>query len=287
MDIKLEFANTDYIMPIISGLCNNINKLSKMNKKEKNIIDLSSLKWVNPLSILPIASVLFDLKKRGYNLKIIRDSLSKTASYLDTINFYSGVHSFKEIEKYKKYIPIVSLSNNPAETENRNKVFSCLLNILLEQIGNKNLLNAIAYPFAEIFDNIWEHSKTEYGWCFAQCYEGKGYADICLLDNGITIKGSYDKKGFSVKNDSEAIKWALSGKSTKSEERGYGLSTTRNLITESPLNGEFLILSGQNGYYKNKNNEILFDLDCEWKGTIILLRIKQTKKKIDYTKYIE
>ncbi|MFH1453962.1 MAG: DUF6398 domain-containing protein, partial [Armatimonadota bacterium] len=95
-----------------------------------------------------------------------------------------------------------------------------------------------------------------------------------ISDNGITIKGSYDKKGLIVKNDSEAIRLALNGKSTKGEERGYGLRTTRNLITESPLNGEFLILSGQSGYYKGKNNELLFDLSCRWEGTIILLRVK-------------
>ena len=138
-----------------------------------------------------------------------------------------------------------------------------------------------------MFDNIWDHSKTKYGWFLSQYYKTKGYADICFLDNGITIKGSYDDKDIKTSNDAKAIMLALSGKSTKKGDRGFGLWTTEKLVTESSLNGEFLVLSGKSGYYRNRNKRILFNLNCYWQGTIILLRINKTKEKIDYTQYIE
>jgi anti-sigma regulatory factor (Ser/Thr protein kinase) len=180
------------------------------------------------------------------------------------------------------------LPNTSIEIKYREQVLTCLLDILLEQTACKrNLSNALSYALDEMFDNIWEHSKTEYGWFLAQYYRTKEYADICFLDNGITIKGTYDNKGIKTRNDARAIELALSGKSTKKEDRGLGLWTTEKLVTESPLKGEFLVLSGKGGYYKNKGRKILFNLSCYWQGTIILLRINKTREKIDYTQYIE
>lgn len=288
MNIKLEFEKSDLISPIILNLCNNINQLLRLNKKEKNIIDLSDLNWARPLAILPIASLFFDFYNQRYKLDIIEPSNLDIKSYLKTIKFFEGVHSIDYFRRHKNYIPIVSLLNNPVEARNREQVLSCLLDILLEQTGCKrNLFNAIGYALSEIFDNIWEHSKTNYGWFLAQYYKNKNYADICFLDNGITIKGAYKAKGIKIKDDANAIRLALSGRSTKTVERGFGLWTTRRLITQSPLMGDFLILSGKNGYYERKDNKMLFNLDCFWQGTIVLLRINKTKEKVDYTKYIE
>lgn len=288
MAIKLAFEKSDLITPTILNLCHNVNQLGLLGKKAENTIDLSALNWVRPLAILPIASLLFDLDRKDYNFELAKPANSDAGSYLKTIKFFEGVHSSDYFKRHKNYIPIVSLPNKLTEVKNRNQVLSCLLDILLEQIACKrNLYNAMWYALSEMFDNIWEHSKTEYGWFLAQYYRNKGFADICFLDNGITIKGSYDNKGIKVSNDAKAIELALSGKSTKKEDRGFGLWTTKRLVTESSLKGEFLVLSGQSGYYKSRSKEALFNLSCYWQGTIVLLRVNKTKETVDYRRYVE
>jgi len=288
MDIKLKFKKSDLIKPIILNLCDNVNLLSQLDKKIKNSIDLSELQWVSPLSVLPVSSLLFDLKNKDYDFSINKSISLNVKSYLRTIKFFEGVHSHSYFKSNKNYIPIVSLLNSPTTVQNRDQVLSSFLDILLRKIGCKrNLLNGLTYALSEIFDNIWEHSQTKHGWFLAQYYDRKNYADICFLDNGISIKGAYEKKKIKVANDIEAIQLALSGKSTKNKERGFGLRTTKNLITRSLLKGEFLILSGQGGYYSGKGNEEFFNLNCDWKGTIVLLRVNKTKRNINYTRYIE
>ena len=288
MDTKLEFTRSDLIKPLILNLCDNIEKLyHQFEQNKENIIDLSDLNWVNPLSILPIASLLFNFENQDYKFKIINSSKPDIASYLKTICFYSGVHSREQLSRHKNYIPIVSLPNK-FDLKSREQVLSCLLDILLEQIGCRgNLYNAIGYAFSEMFDNVWEHSQTDYGWFFAQYYKNKVFADLCFIDNGITIKGSYERKGIKIKNDIKAISLSLGGKSTKDQERGFGLWTKKKLVTQSPLQGKFLILSGCGGYYENQKQKLLFNLSCFWHGTIILLRINKTKEAIDYIDYIE
>jgi len=288
MDIKLKFKKSDLIKPIILNFSDNVNLLTQLDKKTINNIDLSELQWVSPLNILPISSLLFDLKNNGYDFNINNPVNLNVKSYLKTIKFFEGAHSHSYFNLNKNYIPIISLLNSPTTIQNRDKVLSSLLDILLEKIGCKrNLLNPLTYALSEMFDNIWEHSETKYGWFLAQYYKNKNYIDICFLDNGISIKGAYEKRKIRVVNDVDAIQLALSGRSTKGQERGFGLRTTKKLITESLLKGEFLILSGKGGYYSNKENERFFNLNCDWKGTIVLLRVNKTKRNINYIRYIE
>lgn len=289
MKFQFKLEKSDFITPIVLNLCNNVNQLLRADKKEENISDLSDLQWVSPLTILPISSLLFDLQNKEYKLNIIKPNSSNVSSYLKTIRFFEGIHSADYLKRHKNYIPIVSIVNTPDNVKKREQILFCLLDILLDQIScRRNLLNVLGYALAEMYSNIWEHSETKYGWFLAQYYTKKKYADICFVDNGITIKGSYQRKNIKVDNDTQAIKLALQGKSTKmTEERGFGLWTTKRLITESPLKGGFLIISGQSGYYENRKKKILFHLPCYWQGTIILLRINKTGEKINYTHYIE
>jgi hypothetical protein len=79
-------------------------------------------------------------------------------------------------------------------------------------------------------------------------------------------------------SESSALLLALSGKSTKnrpeSENRGYGISKTRELVVNG-LGGEFFLLSGSAFARHDAGGEIIADLpgDLRWNGTIALLKI--------------
>lgn len=287
MIIKLKLESSDKLGPIVLNLCENINQLLTVKKGEINKIDLSEINWIYPLNILPIATLLSDLQNKGYKLNIIPPVSLKVKSYLKTINFFKGIHTLDTLRN-KNYIPIIFMSAKPDQVKNREQIETCLKNILLKQMsGKRTLSNALGYTLSEMFDNIWEHSKSEYGWFLAQYYKNKNYVEICILDNGISLKGSYDRKKINVKNDTKAIELALSGVSTKKEERGMGLLSTKKLVTESSLRGKFLLLSGKSGYYKYRNKELLFNLKCHWRGTIVLFRLYKTKDKVEWAPYVD
>lgn len=287
MIIKLEFEQSDKLGSVILNLCENIDRLSTARKNEINRIDLSEINWVSSLSILPIAVLLSNLQDKGYKLDLALPSNSNVKTYLKTINFFKGIHTLNTLRR-KNYIPIVFMSTKPDRVKGREQIETCLKDILLEQMNSKcTLSNALGYVLSEMLDNIWEHSRSEYGWFLAQYYKTKNYVDICILDNGISIKGSYDRENIRTTNDAGAIKLALKGVSTKEEKRGVGLYSTRRLVTESSLSGKFLLLSGRSGYFKSRNKELLFNLKCRWQGTIVLLRLYKSKEKVDWTPYVD
>lgn len=282
MELTLSFNQEDLLKPTIKQLIENVKKIEEVSKQDnKLVIDLCKPSWVSPLAILPLASLISGIEDKGLEVVV-----NNKNSYLDTIGFYSGYDSVKQIMNKKNYIPIIRLKNDKSDVKNREEILSCLKEIIIRKINCKNLTATSLYlSFSEIFDNIWEHSQTNFGWLLAQYYKSKNFLDICLVDNGISIKGSYDKAGVSLSDDGAAIKAALGGLSTKKgQSRGSGLPTTKKLITESPFDGNFLILTGSGGYYAEKNKEFLLNLQYPWRGTIALIRIKP--KAIDYTKYI-
>jgi len=179
------------------------------------------------------------------------------------------------------------MSTSSEKIKDKEQIENSLRNILLTKMGSKNTLSsALGYSLSEMFDNIWEHAKSEYGWFLAQYYKNKKYVDICIIDNGISIKGSYVKKK-NIRSDTSAIKLALKGVSTKKDDRGMGLHSTRNLIINSSLKGKFILLSGQGGYYADKKKDLLFNLNCYWKGTIIFYRLYKTKNRVDWSQYVD
>jgi len=71
-------------------------------------------------------------------------------------------------------------------------------------------------------------------------------------------------------------------------ERGFGLRTTKNLIINSELNGNFVIISGTKGFFVNRKNEVFFPLGTwSWEGTIIIMRLNKVKKPIELIQYVE
>ncbi|MHC1591073.1 MAG: hypothetical protein ACXQS8_03235, partial [Candidatus Helarchaeales archaeon] len=86
------------------------------------------------------------------------------------------------------------------------------------------------------------------------------FTEICIIDNGISISGSYINRGYDF-SDIDALKRAvLEGLSTKSAERGYGLRTTLNLLTKG-LEASCLIISGRACLIADKNNKQFYDIE--------------------------
>jgi len=240
-----------------------------------------------------------ELKINGFNLAIIKPKNRSLEGYLDTIFFPQGFRPklknnvseflWKDF-KNKTYLPIIVF---PAvKNENNLKIQERLLDSIYDLLSRQVKLDsvgkgAVAYLINEAVNNICDHARVERGWLFAQYYPAKGYLDICLLDSGISILGSYQKSNISITKDTTAIKYALSGRSTKPEKgRGYGVHTSVKLLSQG-LKGEFILFSGRALFYKNKNRERLIRIPTGWRGTLVGFRIPKPLPSFNLSKYLE
>lgn len=98
----------------------------------------------------------------------------------------------------------------------------------------------ISYFLSELIDNIYEHSGSPDGYLFSQYFEREQCINLCIADQGITIPGSYKRSNLyqqEIDNDpAEALRLANEGRSTKNrpetENRGYGISTSKRMLVE-------------------------------------------------------
>jgi hypothetical protein len=148
--------------------------------------------------------------------------------------------------------------------------------------------NYINFILSELADNIKEHSEYTHGSLMAQYFPKKDIIDIGVIDNGISIPVVFKRNGIIFDNDCIAILSALKGKSTKKEgNRGFGLPTTDKIITGA-LNGAFYIISNKGFIYSDSaiGRKAFILKDIDYKGTIIYLRFKAPKDKIDIYPYL-
>lgn len=260
--------------------------LIKILKNQERIVDLSEVKFSQPIITLPLAAFISE-----EGLKFTEPADDKCLGYLKHFNFPEGLTEFKELST--QYIPIYKFSASKKDQKSlidKSGIIGNLIKICTKKIGSPHgAINALSLAIEEIIDNIEEHSGATYGWINAQYYPTKEYLDICVLDRGITIYGNYEKHGISINDDLEALKNALEGLSTKQVDtvRGSGLRTFTN-ITRKGFGGEMVIISGQAiAHADAKKTPVVQKTSIDWQGTIVAIRIPRRSRTIDYTLYIE
>lgn len=244
--------------------------------------DLSALSFLSPLTTLPLVSLIHEI---GCSFKMPTNS--QVSSYLDTVSFPTGISS-DFVARGMTYIPIGRLS--AGDTAANERLISEFGQLILNKLAPLPLgaANAIHYPIGEMTTNIFDHSKKDTGWMFGQYFPKKKYLDVCILDRGRGFRRCYEEELNLVVDDAQAVDLALRGKSSKkSDERGFGIWTTKRMIVEG-LGGQCFILSGSAGYIAMPGNEQPFTLkDVSWNGVIVAFRIPDITQPFDHTRYLE
>ena len=250
-------------------------KYCKLKKIALNTseLDLSNIDWFYPTSILPLGIFI----KENPNLSIIPPIDYSVSNYFNLI-----IKGRWEGSK-KSYIPIVEI---PTEEHQREKLLEPLFTNQKKYTGG---LNACSYFIGELVDNIYQHSQFSTSYIMAQKYEKKKYTEIGIIDNGISIPGSFEKAGFRM-NDLDVLKNViLKGLTTKDDiERGYGLRSSLKLLTHG-LNGSCLIISRESGLTADKQKNIFYKMDKNqmFKGTLISVRIPYNYSNVNIYDYVE
>lgn len=267
-------------------------------KCDSVIGDFEQCRFLHPFFLAPLV-----IYKQQSEQKIICENIPDTLiDYFKLVHFDSPkvIVSKDEVEelrnKYqlKTYIPLCSVQ---ICNKNLDDIQSIFQKIIEEQSdADTKIRTPLAYFLGELFCNIEQHSHSKVAHIFAQTLPKSGYINLCIADEGITIFGSYIRANKFLNrigdSEGEALRLAKDGHSTKdlpeSQNRGYGISSTRKMLVEG-LGGAFFMYSGRAFYRHDCNKEDVVELPQEfnWDGTIILMKIPtEVDKNFDYQKYI-
>lgn len=246
----------------------------RSNFDRSRSIDLTKTEFLYPITLMPLCKLI-----RENTGKVISPMDHGVSNYIRTI-----LENTLDTTSQKSYVPAVLLPLNYKECE------AILQRIYRLQDGDKGICggeNAFKYVIGELVDNIYQHSGFKTGLVMAQKYQDKGFVDLCFFDDGITIPMNFVEHGYEF-NPTDAILEAIKGRSTKSKERGFGLSSSVKIFVDG-LNGQILIVSGGGAVYLEKKQKYGYTLSAEQRldGTLIGLRVPYPSPVIDIYKYIE
>lgn len=273
-----------------------MSQIEALPEGEEVTIDFSNTVFITPVSAL---SLIVYLARCGRKIFMIN-----VPEYLETIGLTSGgikpdqmrqTEFLATMERYstKTYIPTISFAAGK-NMDDKEAISSVVENILIRQLSIRpNVAMGLKYMVEETLDNITEHSESERGYIMAQAYPKKGYLDICMADNGVTLLGSYMRLADNeIVSDLEAIKAANRGISSKNlpeaENRGYGIQTSKRMLVEG-LGGQYLMISGSCIYVKSPGHDNVYSVPdgLRWNGTVVALRIPVNASMFNYINYIE
>lgn len=238
-------------------------------------LDLSEERWFYPTSILPLGVLML----KNPNLTVISPINSDVSNYFNIIT--NDDHNYI---KLGSYIPLLKL---PKKGGKKEKILDLFLKSEGEHFGGRN---AFTFVVDELTDNVYQHSEFSTGYIMAQRYDRKKFTEIALIDDGISIPGTYEKAKYSC-TDAEALNCAMRGITTKKEhnkERGFGLRSAINIIKEG-LSGQCLIISRRGGLIATKDKNISYyglDETTEFNGTLICIRVPYNREEIEIYDYI-
>lgn len=252
------------------------------------IFDFSEMHFISPVLALSLAALITRLKSGGYDIQI--NDVQK--GYLSTIYFPGGLNPDKQenweevLNRFegKSYVPIINFPTAYTSAIIRNNVLDKVNSLIRSKLKlSLEEYEAVSYLISEMTDNITDHSGELRGWLFAQYYPASGFIDLCILDTGKTFLGAYKERNYpDITTHLQAIENATRGISTKGLERGHGIPSSREMITQG-LKGNFVLISGNAMLV----NEQLTEMPVTWNGSILALRIPQHVKDFDFYKYID
>lgn len=279
------------------GLLNRIkvfdrNLASLYSLDDHASLEIDSESFLRPFDYLPIQNLI--LNKR-LSVRFINNYLN-SVNYIRQMGFPTGNRpALCKRKGTGTYLPIAVIPAYNLDRDELDIEIQDLIDVYFELIMavdhvqiSKDFLSTI---LAEMIDNASDHSGASYILLCAQYFRKENQIEICLSDDGIGLLGSLSSIFNHITTDNEALKDViqkqLSCRNPHSYyEPGQGIRTTREMLSSTDINGSFMIISGNAGYYINAHIEKYFNLNySSWNGTIVNMVIK-VPTHVDIYKYV-
>ena len=243
-------------------------------------LDLTDETFMYPTTFTPLLAYLTTLDPDKISIKVPKDEALK--NYMLTI-----LRSAKTGKMGGTYIPFIPL---PEEKTEADKILAQFWKLVGEDDFIRKNYQSLDYILDEFVSNIYEHSQFKNAYVMAQKYPNLGYVELCVVDDGVTIPGSFNIHGYSYKEEEhpQAIMDALNGKSTKGPDyRGFGLRTSANIIYKG-FKGELLVVSnlGAVNISQKRMQPYILQENMRYEGTLIAVRVPLIYEKVNLYDYI-
>jgi len=255
----VKYATKDRIIELVDNL-----KEASSAKAQDASLELSNVRWVYPISLLPIV-VYANRKKLAITCS---EKSGDVCGYLDSVCFPTGTTELRNVSK--NYLPITQISCN--DTNHLLSNYEERILSKLDAQSRQPFLTSLKYLTSELEANVREHSGVDNYWIFSQYWSKTKTCEIALCDIGIGYKASYEGTEYEVENHADAILNAFGGKSSKSsDERGTGLPSIAKLFVEG-YGGIMVVMSGNAVLHKYGNQNDAYTFDGDWQGCFVGLR---------------
>lgn len=277
-----------------------ISRTEAADYSEDVVWDFSNCSFLHPFLVCGLC-VYREKSDRNIFLKGLNGYVGRYLSLIhfsDSLELPDAKSATSLMTEYgeKKYIPICKFRTENDKTID--SITAALQRIIQVQAKlPARFTSALSYLISELTSNIHDHAGSEYGYMFSQYLEREGCINLCIIDNGVSIAGSFEKskkfKEDQLGNEGDILNMALSHHSTKNlpdqENRGFGLPTTKKMLAEG-MRGSFLIVSG-NAFHRHDihgEDTAILPERIGWDGTFVLLKIPVTlPENFNYLNYAE
>lgn len=203
-----------------------VNDLLGFEEACDYIIDFKWLNWVEPFSLLYLASALTQFKNRHSipNSNFENYQIGNANSYAAHMGFFKsfGIDNGNtpgQLSGNTRYIPIKLLNaetlkqkaiENYKHVAEATEILAEELATILTQTKDGNLFDLTQYSIREIIRNVIEHSDAHtFGFC-AQYWPQEHKVELSLLDTGIGIKEGLKQNPYlDLLDDRSALYYAL------------------------------------------------------------------------------
>lgn len=260
-------------------------------------IEFEKIGHASSLALLPLIMIIAEKK-----LKPVHTVPKQMGFFLESVtepssaNDYFAENSDDEYFLSGKIDLMKRIPSLPAliDTAMQKYEAALLRDVFVDDDHRNNLEQALRLFIGEVTANLQDHANANRFWIMASMQKSTGDIELCFVDDGVGIPGSYKNK-VAFADDIDAIRKAMQGFSSKPDprgtftERGYGLRKSASLITQSDIRGEFVLISGGAGFLARCGEDpVAFTLDeARWQGTIVMGHFRKPASRIDVYRYIE
>lgn len=255
------------------------------------ILDFTNIRFALPAFVAPISVAYQEWLEADFDVEVQLPRHKMRRSYFNQIGFPEGYDC--PDDRYSNHLPIFQLNTNENPIDAVGQNLRELLSEYFDTLS-PSVIQTIYYPISEMIANVDEHSNCRHGAVMVQKYKSKNHLDICVVDNGVTIPGSYERFDIDFEDDIEGLKKSLQGISTKADvtatptegrSRGTGLRTTSKMVCDG-LEGKVLLSSRHGTLLKRSSG--LTQIETEsLGGTAFVGRLNVPDDDFPFYDYVE
>lgn len=233
-------------------------QMEEMNLEENLTIDFKNCGCIYPSGIVPLLALAQNVINNGFLIKTENES-QDLKSYLSRMNFYQLLGLTSQVQNSNDadscFVEIESFSKDTGDGILMQKCLD-LADCISKEIPNHvraSVGGVIEFCITEIVDNAKVHSQASNCFLMAQHYSKKGFVELCVVDNGIGMKGSMK---------TETVEEALinsinrSIKGINSPGAGNGLYLSSRMIRYGKCSKSGLIIYSGNRYLDIGDNKM-------------------------------